>query len=451
MRRIFVIAFCFAVLCAGTPLFGERFLWSVKKDVRYSVTTDTQQEHLINGERQGGLKKSHSSAVFHAVSVSNTNAALYKGEFKYYEGEEDERNLPLALKDIFPTEFWRDAYGKYFVKPDIFMPVLRDVPLFTKDDMYPGGMWQAEGHEVHNLTRYGLAGAHRIPFTVRYIYTGDHTAAGKRIASFSISYVFNYFGGIDTEKHKQEARTALSRYRIGSVEYNTLRAQQEQEWTLLQYAPQRITGSSIRQLDWDIEARLPYSADEDYHFIFTLVNGSVVEYKGKSWSNFELIPDREREAEAVMKTLQNYVETAQNTAAGTHQKAAPEASGISVHRDERGIVLELGDILFDIDSAQLKPEARARLTELARRINASGEFKVRVEGHTDNTGTAEYNMRLSQSRASEVAVFLSQALDTNARNISWIGHGLTRPTASNFTAAGRAQNRRVEIILLTNE
>jgi outer membrane protein OmpA-like peptidoglycan-associated protein len=60
-------------------------------------------------------------------------------------------------------------------------------------------------------------------------------------------------------------------------------------------------------------------------------------------------------------------------------------------------------------------------------------------------------MKLSQDRAQAVAGFLTGVLNTEPSRISWIGHGMTRPSASNATAAGRAKNRRVEIVLLTNE
>jgi len=222
----------------------------------------------------------------------------------------------------------------------------------------------------------------------------------------------------------------------------------------MQFAPQRVTGSCVALYYWDVAAGLPHSMSEDFHFIFTLANGDVHEFKGISESTFETIePLREREADAIVRALQG----GGGSITETNTQARPNTgvganSGINVRRDERGIVVDLlGDILFDHNSAQLKPDAHARLAALAKRINASGKFEMRVEGHTDNTGAADYNMKLSQDRAKTVAGVLAGLLNTDPARISWLGHGMTKPSTSNATAAGRAQNRRVEIILLTNE
>jgi len=446
------IVFVIAAFCLATPLLGERFRWAVEEGVSYRVNSYINEERFINGESYG-IAEIRNKAVLHAVAVSNTNAAQYRGEFQYYEREgagEDYsyyRNAeidrrPFALKEIYPTEFWRDQLGKYYITPDMLMPVVRDVPLFIKDDVKPGAMWRSEGHELHDLKAYGLVRAY-IPFTARYIYVGDKTVGGKRIATFSITYTFSHHIQIEYEKRAEEARRELARYRVGSAEYRRVQEEYEQKLSMLKLAPQRISGSCIQLYNWDVAARLPHSLSEDFHFIFTLENGEIHEFKGFSEATFEIIRSiRERDADAIVQRFQKSLGAGGGGAGGT---------GISVRHDERGIVFDLSDILFDTDSAQIKPEAHARLAALAKEINASGKFEVRVEGHTDNTGDAEYNMELSRRRAREVAGFLTGALETDPRNISWRGHGMTKPSASNDTAAGRAKNRRVEIILLTNE
>jgi outer membrane protein OmpA-like peptidoglycan-associated protein len=444
MKKIIgLAAFCLSVFSVSTALFGERFFWSVERDLHYRVTAYIQQERYLNGASLGAIEI-RNKEVFQTLAVSNTNAALYKGTIEYSTREVGAREQAFALKEVYSTEFWRDVYGKYFIAPDKVMPVIRDIPLFSKNDIQPGAMWQADGYEVHDLKNFGLAEPHRIPFTARYNYIGDRVINGKRMALFSIMYVANHSVGIDLNKFRQDARAALSRYRAGTSEYNTLKEQQDRTLDLLQLAPQHVSGSCMRLYHWDIDARLPYSTTEDFDFIFTHVNGDVYQFKGSTERFFERIePIRERDAEAIVRSLQG-------GAAGISAGPGTD-SGISVHRDERGIVVELADILFDIDSAQLKPEALARLTELSKRINSSGKFEIRVEGHTDNTGAADYNLQLSQKRAREVANFLTKNLNAGSQDISWIGHGMTKPAASNFTAAGRAKNRRVEIILLTNE
>lgn len=105
------------------------------------------------------------------------------------------------------------------------------------------------------------------------------------------------------------------------------------------------------------------------------------------------------------------------------------------------------DILFATDSAQLTSTLRADLGVLAAHLNKYPNSNVQVIGHTDNVGSAAYNLNLSRQRASAVASQLIGGGVSPGR-ITAIGRGEDQPVASNLTAAGRAQNRRVEIIIL---
>lgn len=116
----------------------------------------------------------------------------------------------------------------------------------------------------------------------------------------------------------------------------------------------------------------------------------------------------------------------------------------------RGIIVNLPDILFDVDRATIKTEAQIVLAKLTGILLIMRDLNLRVEGHTDSTGSAEYNLRLSRQRADSVYNFLvSQGIDS--QRIITAGYGLTRPIADNSTAAGRQQNRRVEIVIARGE
>ncbi len=104
------------------------------------------------------------------------------------------------------------------------------------------------------------------------------------------------------------------------------------------------------------------------------------------------------------------------------------------------------DILFATDSADLRPDLRADLQTIAGNLQRYPDSIVLVTGHTDSTGTAGYNQRLSERRADAVASVLITS-GVAARRVQARGAGLTQPIASNDTAAGRAQNRRVEITI----
>lgn len=116
---------------------------------------------------------------------------------------------------------------------------------------------------------------------------------------------------------------------------------------------------------------------------------------------------------------------------------------------DRLIVSMSQDILFATDSASLSYSIRDELRSVARSLNDYPNSTIQVLGHTDNTGSAAYNLDLSQRRAAAVSAELIAAGVTASR-IQSIGRGEDQPIASNLTVEGRAQNRRVEIVILPN-
>ena len=102
------------------------------------------------------------------------------------------------------------------------------------------------------------------------------------------------------------------------------------------------------------------------------------------------------------------------------------------------------EILFDVDSSQLRPRAKTTLEEIAEVFREYPDTNLRVEGHADSTGSDAYNQRLSDRRAESVSSYLERQGVSGAR-IDAIGFGENEPRASNATADGRQLNRRVEI------
>lgn len=107
------------------------------------------------------------------------------------------------------------------------------------------------------------------------------------------------------------------------------------------------------------------------------------------------------------------------------------------------------DILFAVDSATLRPDLRRDLQTVSQSLLAYPDTTIIVTGHTDNTGSAAYNQTLSERRANAVAAEL-MANGVPSRRIVARGAGMTQPIASNATPQGRAQNRRVEIVIRPN-
>ncbi|HVH88514.1 MAG TPA: OmpA family protein, partial [Terriglobales bacterium] len=112
----------------------------------------------------------------------------------------------------------------------------------------------------------------------------------------------------------------------------------------------------------------------------------------------------------------------------------------------RGLIVNMSDVLFDTNKYTLKPGAREKLAKVAGILLAYPDLKVQVEGYTDSTGTPEYNQRLSEQRAMTVRDYLT-AQGININNVTAQGFGQNDPVASNATAAGRQQNRRVQMVV----
>jgi outer membrane protein OmpA-like peptidoglycan-associated protein len=112
----------------------------------------------------------------------------------------------------------------------------------------------------------------------------------------------------------------------------------------------------------------------------------------------------------------------------------------------RGLIMNMSDVLFDFGKATLRPEAREKLAKVSGILLAYPTIRVQVEGNTDSVGSDEFNQNLSEKRAFGVRDYLAgNGVDGN--RMTAVGYGKTRPIASNDTADGRQQNRRVELVL----
>jgi outer membrane protein OmpA-like peptidoglycan-associated protein len=122
-----------------------------------------------------------------------------------------------------------------------------------------------------------------------------------------------------------------------------------------------------------------------------------------------------------------------------------------VIREGEGIIVKFDSgILFDFDSSTLKDAAKDNIKTLANSLNEYPGTDVKVIGHTDNKGTEAYNRSLSDRRAAAVKAFaVAQGVPTT--RLVTVGKGFSEPIADNTTEAGRAANRRVEIVIVAND
>ncbi|WP_295769830.1 OmpA family protein [uncultured Mucilaginibacter sp.] len=125
--------------------------------------------------------------------------------------------------------------------------------------------------------------------------------------------------------------------------------------------------------------------------------------------------------------------------------------GATVERQGEGILVKFDSgILFDVNKTALKSAAQTNLSNLATSLTNNPQTNILIVGHTDNTGSAELNQDLSVRRAESVKSYISSHGVSGSR-LSTSGKGFNEPIADNSTEAGRAQNRRVEIVIVAND
>jgi outer membrane protein OmpA-like peptidoglycan-associated protein len=128
-----------------------------------------------------------------------------------------------------------------------------------------------------------------------------------------------------------------------------------------------------------------------------------------------------------------------------------DIEGAEVERVGEGIKITFDSgILFDVNKAALQPEAQENLEKLAAILQKYEDTDLLIEGHTDATGTEEYNLGLSQRRAQSVSNYLA-GMEVDSRRFTIMGYGESQPVASNETVEGRQANRRVEVAVMANE
>jgi len=123
-----------------------------------------------------------------------------------------------------------------------------------------------------------------------------------------------------------------------------------------------------------------------------------------------------------------------------------EGKFATIRREARGTIMSLSDILFDFGKAELRRDAEINLAKVAVILVQFPEMDIQVEGHTDNIGSEDYNLKLSERRAAAVFAFLSEQ-GVSEERMTTRGYGMSQPVASNETPEGRQQNRRVDLVM----
>jgi outer membrane protein OmpA-like peptidoglycan-associated protein len=235
------------------------------------------------------------------------------------------------------------------------------------------------------------------------------------------------------------------------------------------YAPMELqeAGKAVQEAEKAKETedilQMGYIAERKTQFAVTIADGKVAE------RDIDKLNVEKAEMNARKQTLE--AERARKEAAAETEKAAKaksaaemeaakaakakaesdqlmkELASLKAKQTERGIVLTIGDVLFATGKADLSPDADKSVAKLAEFLKKNPNRNVLIEGHTDSVGKDDYNLALSRKRADSVKDKLVED-GIEAGRITAVGYGKTFPVASNDTKAGKAQNRRVDVVIL---
>ena len=221
-------------------------------------------------------------------------------------------------------------------------------------------------------------------------------------------------------------------------------------------AGQRAADERVRELQAQLDAERQKSADTQQQAQIDSLRAQIEEQKKLA----------EEQTAALKRQAAEQVAAAQRAADDERARADEASKQAAGHEktqvdllvrlqqiersarvEPRGIVLTLpGSVYFESSRSDVKPAAREHLAQIGQALAGATDRKIVVEGHTDSTGSAEFNMKLSELRAESVkAVLLENGVSPDRMETH--GYASTKPVANNATPAGRSQNRRVEVVV----
>lgn len=393
-------------------LFSHKFFFKDKKGDQYQLRSFSIQEVLLNNRLNFTVDQKYVGEL-KVLDKINDKASI-TGNYYYYS-KPYKSAVPYTLQNRgkIKTQFNRFQNGKIEIADHLLFPVVRHVPTFPNKDIKINEGWVEMGEEAQDLSQLGLAKPHIIPLKARYRYLKDTIFRGRKVAVIEVVYVINW--------RKTKA------IQVSNAQY-----------------PVRIMGYFKGNYYWDKEAGHPLYYNGNYDFIYTLVNGKVIEFRGIEYG--DIIKNKDN-----LIAKNNFDKTDSNDIKKEIVKQLKEKKlNFPVKEEDKKIKINLGELLFDFDSHQLKRNTILQLDRLAQLLMKYDNYNISVEGHTDSIGTTKVNKTFSKKRAQSVRDYLVEK-GVSPEKIKSIGLGESQPVESNKTDSGRAKNRRVEIIIDLDE
>lgn len=368
----------------------QRFLWNFEINKSFTIDKFTAQTIIKNGVviREREIRD---YVLLTPVKKIKNNFHLI-GRYYSYQRQLNSTD-PFQLNEIYSLNFFMDEHGYYTVGKKYIMPSIRNIPIFPKDKITPGYMWQEKGEEIMEFKP-----PVKIPIDVQYQYAGlDNKKFKNPTAKIVFHYIINYI-----------------------ADHNNADI------------PYKFIGSSYSTLWYDLQKKLPVYIENLYDIGFIYSNGTVIQYKGKLKGYYNLKRTLDKK-EKIKKEM--------------FDKFKKQESDLTIKKSDEGVIIEFKDVYFKYDSALLTKTAKKKLNKISTILKNYKDYNVIIKGHTDNFGSKEYNQKLSEKRALNVLKYLLKEKAFNIKQGSYKGYGEEKPIADNSTKEGRQKNRRVEIFI----
>lgn len=379
-----------------TQTISHKFFWNLKVGERIESVKTADVEYYENGL----LKKTYKErniVDLTVIAIAPKGGYRVSGVFKIfrlYDG-----NSVFHLEEEYSSDFIIHTNGKFEVPYNYFMPNVRHIPTFPDKEISLTHSWNSEAMEIVKVNN-----------------------APNLAMALSADYLF-----ANIEINENNDPLAVIQYHI-MTDKDLLQAGLSRNGY-----PERIYGFNYGTFLWDMNKNIPVSQTERYQILFGYgknLSYLSLQYKMNIISTYEIYSTiTEEENELNRKKLEDNLN-----------------DDVVVDTVPEGLVIRLGEILFDTDSYTLKEDAKDTVDNIINAIKQTyPDREIIVEGHTDNTGEANYNQALSEKRAKTVADYILPKLEHD--KLSYRGFGDKEPIASNDNPDGRQKNRRVDIII----
>ena len=400
MKKTIFITGLFLFVMAGLSA-QVKFEFKQKKGNSGSYISTVEEDVYINNT------PSHHAEIINRISSNMTNVAADGEAFIYATYMTTENSISqqtgrsLSWGEETTSVFSRKKNGELTISDDIYLPTVRNVPVFPDKKVKVGETWTAKGKEVQDVRKaFNMDKALIFPFEATYTYKEDQTIDGKKLNVILVEYEFSY-----------EATDEL------------LNAGQ----TLTQ-----SVGWSKQTLYWDNDRGLLDHYDEEFLIKILDLYGNLYVFTGTAHA--ELTEFTSINDDSTVKQLQD-----------TFDKLKLE--NISVKKGDKGLTISLDNIQFEPDSDVLMESEKIKLKKIGELLKQYSNDLL-ITGHCAERGTASARQKLSEERAEAVADYLINLGVRDQYHIFTQGKGSREPVASNNTEEGRAKNRRVEITIM---